>query len=44
LTGRPLGKRTFSIPRGRWKDNIKIDPTKVGYEDERWMKMAKDRV
>jgi len=28
--GKPEGKRLFGRPRGRWKDNIKMDLQDVG--------------
>jgi len=30
LVGKPEGKRIFGRPRGRWKDDIKVDIQQVG--------------
>ncbi|KAJ4436345.1 hypothetical protein ANN_18976 [Periplaneta americana] len=43
LVGRPEGKRSLGRPRRRWKDNIKMDLKKVGYNDRDWINLAQDR-
>ncbi|KAJ4447243.1 hypothetical protein ANN_09247 [Periplaneta americana] len=43
LVGRPEGKRSLGRPRRRWEDNIKMDLTKVGYDDRDWINLAQDR-
>ena len=40
LLGKPEGKRPFGRPRRGWKDNIKMDIQKVGWD---WMYVAQDR-
>jgi len=40
---KPEGKRPLGRPRGRWKDNIKMDLQEVGCEGMGWIEMATDR-
>jgi hypothetical protein len=40
----PVGKCVFGKPRRRWKNSIKINIRKIGYEDGRRMKLSKGRV
>jgi hypothetical protein len=44
LGGRPEGKRPLERPRHRWKDNIKIDLTKIGLDVENWIRLAQYRI
>ena len=30
LTGKPIGKRPFGKPRGRWEGNIRMDLEEIG--------------
>jgi hypothetical protein len=41
LVEKPDGRRPLGIPRRRWEDNIKIDPTEV--EGMEWIDLAEDR-
>ncbi|KAJ4443106.1 hypothetical protein ANN_04756 [Periplaneta americana] len=43
LVGRPEGQRPLGRPRLRWKDNIKMDLSEVGYDDRDWINLAQDR-
>ena len=43
LAGKPEGKRPLGRPRGRWKDNIKINLQEVGRGCGDWMELAQDR-
>jgi hypothetical protein len=43
VIGNPERKRPLGRPRGRWKDNIKMDLQKVGYGDTNLMELALDR-
>ena len=43
LVGKPEGKRSFGIPRRRWKDNIKMDLEEIGRGCGDWMELAQDR-
>jgi hypothetical protein len=43
LVGNPEGKRPLGRPRRRWVDNIKMDLGEVGWDDEDWIGVAKDR-
>jgi hypothetical protein len=42
LVGKPEGKRPVGRPRRRWKDNIRMDLRKIGWEDVDWMHLAQD--
>jgi hypothetical protein len=43
LVGKPEGKRPLGRPRRRWVDNVKMDLGEVGWGDEDWISLAKDR-
>jgi hypothetical protein len=43
LVGKSEGKRPLGRPRRRWVDNIRIDLGEVGWGDEDWIGLAKDR-
>jgi hypothetical protein len=43
LVGKPEGKRPLGRPRRRWVDNIRMDLGEVGWGDEGWICLAKDR-
>jgi hypothetical protein len=43
LVGKPEGNRPLGRPRHRWVDNIRIDLCEVGWGDEDWIGLAKDR-
>jgi len=40
LVGKPEAKRPLGRPRRRWKDNIKMDPQKVGCGVMDWIDLA----
>jgi hypothetical protein len=44
LVKKPLGKSSLTRPRRRREDNIKMDLTEMGYENERWLELARDRM
>jgi hypothetical protein len=44
LFRRPQCKRPLGRPRGRWKDNIKIDLREIGIDVANWIRLAQDRV
>jgi len=37
LVGRPDGKSSLGRPRGRWEDNIKMEPQEVGWVGMDWI-------
>jgi hypothetical protein len=43
LVGKLEGKRPLGRPRHRWVDNIRMDLAEVGWGDEDWIDLAKDR-
>ena len=43
LVGKPMGNRPLGRPRGRWKDNIKMDLQEVRCRDMDWIELAQDR-
>jgi hypothetical protein len=43
LVGKPEGKRQLGRPRRRWVDNIRMDLGELGWGDEDWIGLAKDR-
>jgi hypothetical protein len=43
LVGKPEGKRTLGRPTCRWKGNIKINATKIGWTGVDWIDLAQDR-
>jgi len=43
LVGKPEGKSPLGRPRGRWKDNIKMDLQDVGRRGMDWIELAQDR-
>jgi hypothetical protein len=43
LVGGPEGKRPLGRPRRRWKDNIKIDRRKIGWDGMDWILLAQGR-
>jgi len=40
LVGKPKGKRQLGRPRGRWGDNIRMDPREIWWEGVNWIDMA----
>jgi hypothetical protein len=42
LVRKPDGKREFARPRHGWED-IRIDPTEIGWEGVDWIHLAQDR-
>jgi hypothetical protein len=40
LVGKPEGRRPLGRPKRRWKDNIKIDLTEMGFGDVDWIHLA----
>jgi hypothetical protein len=43
LVGKPEGKRPLGRPRRRWVVNIRINLGEVGWDDEDWIGLAKDK-
>jgi hypothetical protein len=43
LVGEIEGKRALGRPRGRWVDNIKMNPREIGWSDMNWIDLAQDR-
>jgi hypothetical protein len=43
LVGKPEGKRPLGRPRCRWLDNIKTDLGEIGWCDEDWSGVVRDR-
>jgi hypothetical protein len=43
MVGKPEGKGPHRRPRLRWKDNIKMDLTEIGWKDVDWMHVAQDQ-
>jgi hypothetical protein len=43
LVEKPEGKRPLGRPRLRWKDNIRMDLRKIGWEDVNGMHLVQDR-
>jgi hypothetical protein len=43
LVGKPEGKRPLGRPRGRWKNNIKMDLQEAGCGNMDWIELAHDR-
>jgi hypothetical protein len=43
LMGKPDGKRPLGRPMRRWVDNIKKDPTDIGWDGMDWIDLAQDR-
>jgi hypothetical protein len=43
LVGKPEGKRPLGRPRHRWEDIIRMDRSKIRWEDVNWMHLAQDR-
>jgi hypothetical protein len=43
LVGKPEGKRSLGRPKGRWVDNIKIDPIDIGWGGMDWTYLAQYR-
>jgi hypothetical protein len=44
LVGRLKGKRPLGRPGHKWKDNIKMDPRKIGTDGANWIQLVQDRV
>jgi hypothetical protein len=42
LVGKPEGKRPLGRSRRRWKDNIRMDPQKVGCGDMGYIDLVQD--
>jgi hypothetical protein len=40
--GKPEEKRSLGRPRRRWKDGIRMDLRKIGWEDVEWVQLAQD--
>jgi hypothetical protein len=43
LVGKPKGKRQIGRPKHRWKDNIKVDPEKMEWDDIDWIDVTEGR-
>jgi hypothetical protein len=43
LVGKPEGKRPLRRPRRRWKGNIKMDLSEIGWSGMDWIDLAQDR-
>jgi hypothetical protein len=43
LIRKPKGKRPLGRPRHKWKDNIRMDLTKIGWEGMDWIHLDQDR-
>jgi hypothetical protein len=43
LVGKTEGKRPLGIPRGRWKDGIRMDLREIGLAGVDWIRLAQDR-
>jgi hypothetical protein len=43
LAGKPKGKRPLRRPRFRWKHNIKMDLSEVGFGHADWIRLSQDR-
>jgi hypothetical protein len=41
--GKPEGKRPLGRPRRRWVDNIRIHLGELGWADEDWIGLARNR-
>jgi len=43
FVGKPERKRPLGRPRGRWKDNIKMEIQEVGCGDMDWIDLIQER-
>jgi hypothetical protein len=43
LTGTPTGKKLLGGPRGRWKDDIRMNIKEIGINTRNWVDSAHDR-
>jgi hypothetical protein len=43
MFGNPEGRRPVGRPVRRWKGNIRMDITKIGWEVLEWLHLAQDR-
>jgi hypothetical protein len=43
FVGKPEGKRPLGRPRRRWKDRIKKDLKKIGWEGAQWFHVVQNR-
>ena len=43
LTGRPTGNRPLGRLRGRWEDNIRMNPKEIGINTRNWVDSTQDR-
>ena len=43
LVGKPEGRKPLGRPRGRWRDNIRMDLQEVGCRYMDWIGLAQDR-
>jgi hypothetical protein len=44
LVGKPESKRPLGRPRGRWKDNIKMELREIGIDGANWIQLTQYRV
>jgi hypothetical protein len=44
LVGRPKRKQSLGRPRGRWKDNMKMDLREMWINGVNWVRLAQDKV
>jgi hypothetical protein len=44
LVWKPEGKRSLGRPRRRWEDNIKLDLSEIGIDEENWFRLAQGRI
>jgi hypothetical protein len=42
LVGKPEVRRWLGRPKCKWKDNIKMDLPKIGWESMDWIQLAED--
>jgi hypothetical protein len=43
LAGKPERKKPLGRPRHRWEDNIRVNPTEIGWEGLNWIHLAQDK-
>jgi len=43
FVGKPEGKKPLGRSRHRWKDNIRMDPREIDWEDVDWIRLVQDR-
>jgi hypothetical protein len=43
LVGKPEGKRPLGRPKRRWRNNIGMDLSEIGFGDVVWIRLSQDR-